>query len=216
MLSTLFALAAIWAYVSWVQCKRLSSWGLLLLFMLLSLLAKQTMVTLPCVLILLDIWPLRRLSLQRAEVDFKSSELATATWIEVFQEKWSLFLLSFVFSFAVVYAQAHSGAVVSTERFSLPIRVGNAVLSYGMYLRQTIWPLDLAFYYPHPKEAISWTAVAIAAIVLVAVTGICGKLCRRNPALLVGWLWFLGTLLPMIGIIQVGGQREPTVTPMSR
>ncbi len=191
VLSTLFCLAAIAAYVRWVRLPKRSTWIWLHVWMLLSLLAKQTMVTLPCVLMLLDVWPLRR---------------ANHTFLHSLREKWSLFLMSLVFSIAIVNAQVQSDAVIATDSISMSVRFGNAAVSYATYLRRMFWPMDLAFFYPHPRETLDGNIVAFSAAVLLVMTLACWIFRKRNPAMLVGWLWYLGTLFPMIGIIQVGAQ----------
>lgn len=191
VLSTFFCLASIAAYVCWVRRQRMSTWLWVLFWMLLSLLSKQTMVTLPCVLMLLDVWPLRRKNL---------------TIAKSIREKWSLFLLSLIFSIAIVNAQVQSDAVIGTDNISIPIRIGNAIVSYATYLWRIFWPVDLAFYYPHPRGTLDWQWVAASAVVMLGVTLVCWMARRRNTALLIGWLWYLGILFPMIGIIQVGAQ----------
>jgi tetratricopeptide (TPR) repeat protein len=191
VLSTLFCLAAIAAYARWTRVRKVSTWIWVMVWMLLSLLAKQTMVTLPCVLMLLDVWPLRRTNL---------------TFLQSLREKWSLFLMSVVFSIAVVNAQVQSDAVIATDSITMSIRLGNAILSYATYLRRVFWPLDLAFFYPHPRTSLDWQLVALSAAILLATTVVCWIFRKPNPALLTGWLWYLGTLLPMIGIVQVGAQ----------
>lgn len=206
VLSTLFALGAIGAYVRWVRVPRRSTWWWLLVLMLLSLLAKQTMVTLPCVLILLDFWPLNRLRpIGGAPTDEAPDNPRITLWQSI-REKWSLFLMSVVFCVSVVIAQASAGTVASIKGISLQIRVGNAILSYAVYLRKVFWPMDLAFFYAHPRENLDWGHVAAAAVVLAIVTLACWLSRKRNPAALIGWLWYIGTLLPMIGIVQVGAQ----------
>lgn len=153
----------------------------------LGLLAKPMLVTLPLVLLLIDYWPLKRFE----------------TWILV-REKALLFLLSAVFSVITVASQRLS--LVPLETHPLTIRIENAVMTYVAYLGRTFWPSGLAVFYPYPEGTISLGAVALAALLLLAVTAAVLLEARRRPYLIVGWLWYVGTLVPVIGLVQVGLQ----------
>lgn len=160
-------------------------------FFALSLMAKPTWVTLPFLLLLLDFWPLKR--------------WPTEPWRKLATEKWPLFLLAAA-SCAVTYAvQQAGGAVRAFEGYPFPVRLGNAAVAYMEYVRALVWPVDLSFFYPHPGAGIPgwriWGAVAL----LAAATGAAWRARRRQPWWLAGWLWFLGALVPMIGLVQVGG-----------
>jgi Tfp pilus assembly protein PilF len=118
-------------------------------------------------------------------------------------EKIPLFLLSASSAYITMLAQHAGGAVRSIDQFSLGVRISNAIFAYVMYLWKTIWPMRLAPLYPHPGDALSAARVFLSAVVLLAITLIVLKF-RSRRYLLVGWLWFLGTLVPVIGLVQVG------------
>ncbi|HQJ08603.1 MAG TPA: tetratricopeptide repeat protein, partial [Deltaproteobacteria bacterium] len=120
-------------------------------------------------------------------------------------EKVPFFILAAASGAITMIAQKRGGAVASMEALAFGERLANAVVAYALYLWKTVWPLHLAFFYPHP-ETIPWWHVALAAIVLASVTAGAVLSYKRMPYLLVGWLWYLGTLVPVIGIVQVGGQ----------
>ncbi|MFL5339967.1 MAG: glycosyltransferase family 39 protein [Gemmataceae bacterium] len=192
VLSTLFGLLAIAAYLRYVEQPGWRRYLLVLLAAALSLTAKPMWVTLPGVLLLLDYWPLGRLQ--------KSS---TRT---VLLEKVPLLALAATAGVLTVFAQHRGGAVESLELFPWDQRVGNAVVSYIRYLGMTVWPEGLAPFYPHPRGNLPvWPDIG-AAVLLVTITTVVLALRRRCPYLVVGWFWYLGTLVPMIGLVQVGEQ----------
>jgi tetratricopeptide (TPR) repeat protein len=159
-----------------------------------SLLSKQTLVTLPFVFLLLDYWPLGRLA------DRLSRTRAIL-------EKIPFLIVSAAFSVVAVIAQKSGHTVASLNSLPLLARSMNALTVYATYLRQTFFPFHLAVYYPHPGANIAWGTVAACAALLVAISAMSVIRVRRNPYLFVGWAWYLGTLVPMIGIVQVGGQQ---------
>lgn len=167
---------------------------LCLLLFSLGLMSKPMLVTTPFVLLLLDLWPLRR-------VDWGDwPRMATLVL-----EKWPFFALTLA-SCAVTYAvQAHGGAVRSLEGFSLFERCANAAVAYVRYVGMTFWPVDLAIFYPHPGRW-PWPVLLGATAVIAAVIGLLRCLVRREPAVVTGLLWFAGMLVPTIGIVQVGEQ----------
>jgi tetratricopeptide (TPR) repeat protein len=164
---------------------------------MLGLMAKPMLVTLPCVLLLLDYWPLGRLGKDAKEFWERLPKLAA--------EKLPLFAPVAVVSILAIQAQSQAGALSSWEGLPLGIRVPNAVLAYGLYLKKMVWPTDLAVFYPHPGNALAAWPVALAALVLVGLSLGVWWQGRRSPYLVVGWLWYLGTLFPVSGLIQVGG-----------
>jgi Tfp pilus assembly protein PilF len=191
VLSTLFWLLATWAYVRYARSPSVARMGAVTALMVFGLLAKPMLVTLPFTLLLLDYWPLHR--------DDKG-------WRRLVVEKWPLFLLTAASCGGTYLAQSAGGAVASTGRFTLPARFANAVWSYAAYLIKTIWPTNLAAFYPHPGETIPGLGIALAALALAGVTALAYRWRRSRPYLLVGWLWYLGTLVPVIGLVQVGKQ----------
>ena len=167
----------------------------------LGLMAKPVLVTLPAVLLLLDEWPLRRLRRDDAPERWDPGRVRRAL-----VEKIPLVGVVSMIGAVALLAQQRGGTVAALQQLPLPARAGNALVSYLSYLRQAFWPSDLAVFYPHPGEALPAWKVAGAAALLVALTaGALGQL-RRRPYLAVGWLWYLGMLVPMIGLVQVGSQ----------
>jgi len=197
VLSTMFWLLTLLAYVGYV---RKPGWerylGMMGIFVL-GLMAKPMLVTLPCVLLLLDYWPLGRLGKDPKEFWERLPKLAA--------EKLPLFIPVAAASALAIQAQAQMGAISSWQGLSLEIRVANAVLAYGLYLKKMVWPTNLAVFYPHPGSSLEAGPVALAALLLVGLSLGLWWQYRRSPYLVVGWLWYLGTLVPVSGLIQVGG-----------
>jgi tetratricopeptide (TPR) repeat protein len=174
----------------------LTFYFLSLVFFALGLLSKPMLVTLPFVLLLLDIWPLSRVHLQSGKV---RSMLPLAT------EKIPFFVLSLASACVTFLAQRQSGAVSSFQIVSPGLRLANAVVSYPRYILKTIWPAKLSIIYPYPDH---WPALTVIAALLFlgVVSWLCLKMLSRRPYLAVGWFWYLGTLVPVIGFVQVGSQ----------
>ena len=192
VLSTFFLLLTLWAYVKYVDKKNAGNYLLVVLFLALGLMSKPMLVTLPFVLLLLDFWPLKRFSKVRPT--------------RLFLEKVPLFILIIGSCVATFIAQRSGGAMRSSEFSSLYFRIANALVSYFEYLRNMLWPSGLSVFYPHPGNALPiWKPLACT-IVLVIVTIWVVKGIRRAPYRAVGWFWYLGTLVPVIGIVQVGEQ----------
>jgi protein O-mannosyl-transferase len=162
--------------------------------LVLGLMAKPMLVTLPFVLLLLDLWPLERWSLNNR-----------GALGPLIKEKLPLLMLSAASSVATVVAQSSGGAMAGLQAVPLGLRLENALLSSVAYLRKMIWPADLNLLYPLPDEITS-AQLAIAALVLLTISVVALKSAKSRPYLLVGWLWYLGTLLPVSGVIQVGVQ----------
>ncbi len=181
------------AYVAWTRRPGRWRYGLLLLTFALGLSAKPVLVTLPFTLLLLDRWPLGRWS---------AGERAAA-WPRV-REKLPLFALAAA-SAAITFLAQRAGAAVLAGR-PLSERVANAVVAYATYLWKTVWPTGLAVFYPYPEAGPPAWKVLAALALLAAISGVAWRWRRRRPYLLFGWLWYLGTLVPMIGLVQVGKQ----------
>ncbi|MCA9116858.1 MAG: tetratricopeptide repeat protein [Planctomycetaceae bacterium] len=209
VLSTLFFLLAVMAYVNFVRRRRITDFLLLLLAYLASLCSKQMMVTLPFLLLLLDVWPLGRTvaSTGIAPPTVDRTNRQKPVLRRQLLEKLPLFALSLLFSGVAWCTQQHGGAVQTLLSVPLHLRLANAVVAYATYLRRMIWPSSLAFYYPYPTGGLPLAEVLGSAVLLLAVTAVCLQQRRNRPHLLVGWLWFLGTLLPVIGIVQLGSQQ---------
>lgn len=196
VLSTLFWMLALLAYGA--RARRHGGWGLYgltLLFFALGLTCKQMVITLPCVLLLLDYWPLRRWS----------GSTARARWAMV-AEKIPFFALGAAASAVTLFAQSGGEAVATTDDFPLSVRVSNALLSYCRYLGKCLVPAKLAVFYPFFAEQPPIWETLLAVALLAAITAAAATLARQRPYLIVGWLWFAGTLVPVIGLVQIGGQ----------
>ncbi|MGC2186177.1 MAG: tetratricopeptide repeat protein [Terriglobales bacterium] len=165
----------------------------------LGLMSKPMVITLPFVLLLLDYWPLGRIR------GGPPASLRQAPLSKLILEKLPLLALSAASAVITMHAQQAGGAVRSTAQFSLGVRLENAVVAYAMYLWKMIWPSHLAPIYPHPGDSLAGWQVGTSLLVLLAVTGAVLKF-RSRRYLLTGWLWFLGTLVPVIGLVQVGDQ----------
>ncbi|MGA2241532.1 MAG: tetratricopeptide repeat protein [Verrucomicrobiota bacterium] len=174
-------------------------YALALFFFTLGLMSKPMLVTLPFVMLLLDYWPLQRLLTLNPQ---------PSTGQRLALEKWPFFLLatvSCVVTF-LVQSQRSGAAVASLELIPLHYRFGNALVSYGLYLLKMVWPVGLAVFYPLPDH-LPWLLMAAtaSAVVLVIISSFVWRAGRAHAYLPVGWLWFLGTLVPVIGLVQVGG-----------
>jgi tetratricopeptide (TPR) repeat protein len=200
VLSTLFWIATIWAYVRYARRPGTRRYAAVIVLFALGLMAKPMIVTLPFALLLLDYWPLERVTL-----DSTSLRQLGASIRALLKEKIPLFALAFFASLVTFTAQRQVGAVESLEAVPFTLRAANALNSYVAYIGDLIWPAQLAALYPYPKT-VSVASVLTAILVLAAVTALVVAARRKYPYLLVGWLWYLGTLLPVIGLIQVGPQ----------
>jgi hypothetical protein len=195
LLSTSFGLLAITAYAGYARHGGAQRLALVTACMAASLLAKAMWVTLPFLLLLLDVWPLER---------------RTSLWQRV-REKWPLFALSIAASLTTYAFQQRAGAMEPAADLPGLARLAHLPLAYAGYLFRACWPLDLAVLYPHPLlpdgATVPWAEVILAAALGVGLTGLAMLAFRRGrPALLIGWLWFVGMLVPVSGIVQVGWQ----------
>jgi tetratricopeptide (TPR) repeat protein len=190
VLSTLLWLLTTLAWVAWCRRPTRGRYALVALGLALGLAAKPMLVTLPATLVLLDYWPLGRL---RTPPDL---------WPRV-REKLPLVPIVVASAVVTVLTQHEAGAVGSLDAYPLAVRVGNAINACATYLWMAVWPFDLAILYPHPGRVSGWR-VAASAGVLLAITALAVRERVRRPYLLVGWLWYLGTLVPVLGLVQVG------------
>jgi len=199
VLSTFFWMLTIWSYIRYVKQPGIQRYVWILLFFILGLLCKPMVVTLPFVLILLDYWPLNRFQYQSI-FDVKKE-----IWLRIFLEKVPLFILVTIFCFLTYYAQKHGGIVKSLDVFPFQVRIANAIVSYMNYIGKMIYPVDLAFLYPYHGMP-PWWKIAIACLLFFIISFLALKNIRKNPYVIVGWLWYVGTLVPVIGLVQVGMQ----------
>ena len=209
VLSTLLCLLTMWAYIHYSAKKTAKRYGLVLLFFTLGLMSKPMLVTLPFVLLLLDYWPLRRLNLRLErgpDEVLNKNNVKRSEVLQLVLEKIPLFLLAMGLSIVTVHLQKISGAVKSLDLFPLHVRLTNVMVSYFEYMEKIIWPSGLSILYPHPGNALpAWKGI-FCGMALVGITIISIRLIKKAPYFAVGWFWYLGTLIPVIGIVQVGGQ----------
>jgi tetratricopeptide (TPR) repeat protein len=202
VLSTCFWVATTWAYVHYTRRPGLKRYAAVIGLFALGLMAKPMIVTLPFALMLLDYWPLDRLRARAGDLSRRRSGMSVGALVK---EKIPLFVLAFLASLVTFSAQRSIGAVNTLEAIPLSLRLANALQSYVAYISDLLWPSRLAALYPYP-DAVSPVAVLMAIAVLTGITTFAIVLRRTQPYLAVGWLWYLGTLLPVIGLIQVGPQ----------
>lgn len=211
VLCALFWMLTLWAYVAFV--KRPGRGRYLLVFALFAcgLMSKAMIVTLPCVLLLLDVWPLKRVRIpwigegSAGANDDSVPGFPPVGPVRAVMEKLPLLLLAVVVSAATWQAQSEGEALIEAGRLPLGWRLANAPVAYVLYLGKMIWPFDLAVYYPHPGLRPLWQPGG-ALLVLAGITWLTVIQRQRRPWLLIGWLWYLGSLVPAIGIVQVGEQ----------
>jgi protein O-mannosyl-transferase len=201
VLSMFFFLLAMIAYGRYAKHGGIGRYAGVTVLFTLGLMAKPQIITLPCVLLLWDYWPLQRMF---SKPELQSTGPARSLGYLV-AEKIPLFILVVIGSIITVKAQAFASAVRTLGEFSLRSRIENAVVCYGRYLKILFWPRHLSPLYPHPGNSLPMWQVVVSAAVLIALTAIC--VWRRDRRYLaMGWLWFLGVLVPMIGLVQVGEQ----------
>ncbi len=194
VLSTFFQMLALLLYAGYARKPSIAKYAGVALAFALSLLAKPMAVTFPFVLLLLDVWPLRRIQLPSG-----GKRLARLLW-----EKAPLIAMSAATSALTFLAQREAQAVATLTLVSFPRRFANAAITYLSYMGKTLWPADLGVLYPlrHP----TFEDAAAAVLTLIAITVAAALAFRKRPYLLVGWLWYVGMLLPVIGLVQVGSQ----------
>jgi hypothetical protein len=205
LLAAFFGLLTLAAYVRYAEGRRWIVYLAMVLFFALSLMSKAVMVTLPAVLLLLDFWPLRRTPLTPASSLGEAPSRASVSWRRLLLEKVPLLLLSLGFSVVAPLAQSGAGALRTVEQRPLISRVANTLVNPLTYLRKLVWPSDLAVFYPYGQRSLFAPEVLMSAVILVAITALALWYWRRRPYFAVGWLWYLGLLLPVAGLVPVGG-----------
>jgi len=202
VLSAAFALASLWAYARFARSASRRAWAASLALFALGLMAKPMLVTLPCLMLLVDFWPLGRTG--------RATDGASVPARRPALEKAPFFALAAASSVATFLVQRAAGATPPLVLLGVSARIATAFEAYTFYLAKSLWPTRLCALYPHTligSSAGAWTMAALASLALVlAVTSVAWLLRRRAPAVLVGWLWFLGTLVPVVGFVQVGLQ----------
>jgi tetratricopeptide (TPR) repeat protein len=203
VLSTFFGLLTLISYMRYTQQSSRSGYMLALLFFMFGLMAKPMLVTLPFVLLLLDYWPLGRIKFSSTFRIQSSGQSVTV--FSLLSEKIPFFLFTAASCIATYYAQQSGGAVKTFSMFPLGLRISNAVVSYVAYMGKMFWPAQLSIFYPYPDAYAVWK-IAAAAAVLMGIFILVIMQIKRRPYLAVGWLWYFGTLVPVIGLVQAGDQ----------
>ena len=209
VLSTFFWISSMWMYFLYVERPRLSRYILVFFSFALGLMAKPMLVTLPFVLLLLDYWPLNRFRLSQPSDDTLATAQASteqgASSLHLFLEKIPFFALAAASSIVTFIVQRSGGALM-VDTYPLKIRIANALVSYVSFIGKMMWPRGLVVFYLHPGNSLPGWHVVGAGLFLVCLSVAVMRAARRHPYLAVGWLWYLGTLVPVIGIVQVGMQ----------
>src|SRR5271165_1250134 len=204
VLSMFFFLLALGAYGWYARRPDWKRYAAVAVLFVLGLASKPMVITLPCVLLLLDYWPLGRVQgWTKPSTTFPVPQTA---WVRLIAEKTPLLILSLASGVVTMIAQQSGHAVVPAGHLPLLVRAQNALYSYAMYVVKLFWPVHLAVLYPHPLDKLTFLQVALSALFLIAVSVFVWRVRIKRPYLVTGWLWFLGTLVPVIGLIQVGAQ----------
>lgn len=198
VLSTFFWMLTMWAYVSYAKKPNAVKYLLTIVLFVLGLMAKSMLVTMPVVLLLLDFWPLER-------IGFAKPKAGRERPLDIFVEKIPFFILSVVSAVTTIVIMKRAGHVADVVALTSKYRIANALVSYGMYILKMFWPSNLSPFYPHPGTTLALWKAAVAGVVLLVLSVVVFLLARRRY-LITGWLWYLVTLLPVVGLLQVGSQ----------
>ena len=196
VMSAVFFMVTLLAYLNYTRAPSIGRYLTVALAVVLGLMSKPMLVTLPFVLLLLDYWPLGRFEAHRSNTGRQVLQLVL--------EKIPLIVLSAVSSIVTFLAQR--GAIGWTEQLPVSERISNAIVAYVVYIRQMFWPAGLAVFYPHPENRLPIWEISLALIVLGGITAAAFVLRKKAPYFVTGWLWYLGMLVPVIGLLQVGWQ----------
>ncbi|MFH1350093.1 MAG: tetratricopeptide repeat protein, partial [Pseudomonadota bacterium] len=214
VLSTFFGLLAIWAYIRYADQPGAMRYLGAFIFYILSLASKPMLITLPFLLLLLDYWPLRRFEFKNPSHSNRTPPVEpiqptsrNGPMLPLILEKAPFLLLAMASGIVTLWAQQNWGAIKTLTAFPLKARLANAFITYATYIGKMIWPQNLAVFYPHTGEIWPlWQAIG-SALFLAITSLLVIRSARIYAYLLVGWFWYLGTLLPVIGIVQVGLQK---------
>jgi tetratricopeptide (TPR) repeat protein len=235
VLSMFFGMAALYVYAFYVEDNKISKYFSCLILFVLSLMSKPMLVTLPFVMLLLDYWPLGRWqkalnppqketeqsSVSKPQKKKKGKKSKTVVIAEkklsapvkdrrqlianLLWEKAPFILLAIISSIVTLWAQSKGGAIIPFEHLPFSERVINAINVCVAYLEKIFWPVDLAIFYPYEASLLHWK-IFCAAFILIGITATTVYTSRKAPFLFVGWFWYIGTLIPVIGLVQVGRQ----------
>jgi Flp pilus assembly protein TadD len=213
VLSTLFWLLTMVAYLAYVRRHGTFRYALTLMLFVLGLMAKPMLVTLPFVLLLLDYWPLKRFSIADCQLPIEKSPKSKIQNLKFAQSFWRLviekipFLALAAVSSVITFFVQHGGdAVADIDLFPLQSRVANAFLSYTKYIGKMFWPQNLSVFYPFGTDKFLLWQITLCVLLLLGISFLVLRFGRTRRYLPLGWFWFLGTLVPVIGLVQVGGQ----------
>ena len=204
VLSTLFYLLSLYFYAGYAEHRNTGRYILVLSTLAIGLMAKPMLVSIPLVMLLMDYWPLKRFE-ARADTDGQIPGSGGSSYWCLLKEKIPFLVLVAISSIVTLYAQHNGSAITTLENTPLTTRLGNAVLAYQGYLEKMFWPRGLAVFYPYPEALAGWQVLGAIGL-LSAVTIMAIRQRRNMPYLMVGWFWYLGSLLPVIGIVRVGLQ----------
>jgi len=206
MLSALFFTTSLLAYSRYAERRGWAMYAASVALFATGLMAKPMLVTLPLLLLALDYWPLQR-SLQASDMHERgSSRVSFRSLRTALLEKAPFFLLAGISSVITILAQDAGGAVQSLESHPLHLRIGNSLVSYSTYIVKAVWPGKLSIFYPYPEAGHPWWKVTASSLLLAGIFAAVAARHRKYPFLLTGWAWFFVSLLPVIGLIQVGDQ----------
>jgi len=209
VLSTFFLLLTIWAYIRYAEKPTTNRYSLVFLLFAFGLMSKPMLVTLPFVLLLFDYWPLERFKLGRREREFKIAQKdkyfnGEKNISKLVLEKFPLLILSALCSIMTLILVEKAGGSVAQDPVSILAILTNVMISYFEYLWKMLWPKGLAILYAHPGNTLAVWKGVLCGIALLVITTISIKLIRKAPYFVVGWFWYLGTLIPVIGFITLG------------
>ena len=196
VLSAVFFMLTLLAYLRYTRAPSIGRYLIVAIVLALGLMSKPMLVTLPFILLLLDYWPLGRFEARRSNTGRKVLQLVV--------EKIPLIALSAVSSIVTFLAQR--GAIGWTEQLPVATRISNALIAYVVYIRQMFWPERLAVFYPHLENRVPIWEISLSLLVLVGITAAAFVFRKKAPYCVIGWLWYLGMLVPVIGLLQVGWQ----------
>ncbi|OGP72909.1 MAG: hypothetical protein A2V86_09190 [Deltaproteobacteria bacterium RBG_16_49_23] len=212
LLCTLFLMLTMWTYVRYVERPRLGRYLLVILSFALGLLSKPMLVTMPFALLLLDYWPLNRFQSGYSNgpdhlhpSNPRKSKAPQSSPFKLILEKVPFFALSIGSSFLTILAAQKSGTIGSLELYPLEVRIANILTSYAKYIWKMIWPHRLAVLYPYPTTVPAGEVIG-ALLLLICISILVIRVARSRPYLVLGWFWYLGTLVPVIGLVQAGVQ----------
>jgi tetratricopeptide (TPR) repeat protein len=205
VLSGVFLMLTLWAYTRYVQARSIGRYLKVALFFVLGLMSKPMLVTVPCVLLLLDYWPLNRFSWDRTRLTRRARPPDRAHSVApLLVEKIPLFALSAFSCIATLLIQLYSAGAI--DQLPLAWRLNNAAVTYVAYIWQMFWPARLAAFYPHPNDQLPIWQVIFAITFLISISLLAIQWRRERPYILTGWFWYVGMLVPVIGFVQAGEQ----------